>query len=82
MRFNEIVYNQLEINDDVIEEYIRSLEEDEIRIENCTVDDFLSFIKENYYVEDFVETEDWEYTLRKKELLDELNRVKEQMNND
>ena len=79
MRFNEILYNQLEINDDVIEEYIRSLEEDEIRIEDCTVDDFLNFLKENYYVEDFVETEDWEYTLRKKELLDELNRVKEQM---
>ena len=55
MRFNEILYNQLEINDDVIEEYIRSLEEDEIRIEDCTVDDFLNFLKENYYVEDFVE---------------------------
>ena len=82
MRFNEIVYNQLQINDDVIEEYIRSLEEDEIRIEDCTVDDFLSFMKEKYYIEDFVETEDWEYTLRKKELLDELNRVKEQINND
>ena len=82
MRFNEIIYNQLEINDDVIEEYIRSLEEDEIRIEDCTVDDFLNFIKGNYYIEDFVDTEDWEYTLRKKELLDELNRVKEQINND
>ena len=86
MRFNEIVYNQLEIDDDVIEDYIRSFirsfDEEEFSIEDCTIDDFIDFVKERYYIEDFVEITDCEYDLKKKYFHDELNRVKDQMKND
>lgn len=86
MRFNEIVYNQLEIDDDVIEEYIRSFDrsfdEEELSIDDCTIDDFINFVTERYYIDDFVETTDVEWDLKKKYFHDELNRVKAQMNND
>ena len=82
MRFNEIIYNQLEIDDDVIEEYIRSFDEEELSIDDCTIDDFINFVTERYYIDDFVETTDCEYDLKKKYFHDELNRVKDQMNND
>ena len=82
MRFNEIIYNQLEIDDDVIEEYIRSFDEEEFSIDDCTIDDFLNFVTERYYIEDFIETADCEYNLNKEYFHDELNRVKDQMNND
>ena len=85
MRFNEIVYNQLE-NDDVIEEYIRSFDrsfdEEELSIDDCTIDDFIDFVTGKYYIEDFVETTDVEYDLKKKYFHDELNRVKAQTKND
>lgn len=82
MRFNEIIYNQLEIDDDVIEEYIKSLENEDISIEDCKIDDFIDFVTERYYIEDFVEITDCEYDLKKKYFHDELNRVKDQMKND
>ena len=82
MRFNEIIYNQLEIDDDVIEEYIRSFDEEELSINDCTIDDFINFVTEKYYIEDFIETTDCEYNLKKEYFHDELNRVKAQMNND
>lgn len=82
MRFNEIVYNQLEIDDDVIEDYIKSFEDEDISIEDCIIDDFINFVIEKYYIEDFVKTTDCEYDLKKKYFHDELNRVKDQMKND
>ena len=82
MRFNEIIYNQLEIDDDIIEEYIRSFDEEELSIDDCTIDDFINFVTERYYIDDFVETTDVEYDLRKEYFHNELNRVKDQMNND
>jgi len=82
MRFNEIIYNQLEIDDDVIEEYIRSFDEEELSIDDCTIDDFINFVTERYYIDDFVETTDVEYDLRNIYFHNELNRVKDQMNND
>ena len=82
MRFNEIVYNQLEIDDDVIEEYIRSFDEEELSIDDCTIDDFINFVTERYYIDDFIETTDVEYDLRNKYFHDEIRRVKEQLNND
>ncbi len=86
MRFNEIIYNQLEIDDDIIEEYIRSFDrsfdEEELSIDDCTIDDFINFVTERYYIEDFIETTDREYNLKKEYFHDELNRVKAQMNND
>lgn len=82
MRFNEIIYNQLEIDDDVIEEYIRSFDEEELSIDDCTIDDFINFVTERYYIDDFVETTDVEYDLRTIYFHNELNRVKDQMNND
>ena len=82
MRFNEIVYNQLEIDDEVIEDYIKSLENEDISIEDCKIDDFIDFVTERYYIEDFVEITDCEYDLKKKYFHDELNRVKDQMKND
>lgn len=86
MRFNEIIHNQLEIDDDIIEEYIRSFDrsfdEEELSIDDCTIDDFINFVIERYYIDDLVETTDVEYDLRKKYFHDELNRVKDQMNND
>ena len=82
MRFNEIIYNQLEIDDDVIEEYIRSFDEEELSIDDCTIDDFINFVTERYYIDDFVETTDVEYDLRNIYFHNELNRVKNQMNND
>lgn len=82
MRFNETIYNQLEIDDDIIEEYIRSLEEEDISVEDCSVDDFIDFVTERYYIDDFVETTDVEYNLKNKYFHDEIKRVKEQMNND
>ena len=74
MRFNEIISNQIEIDDEVIEDYIRRTDE-----KDYSTDDFLSFICTDYYIGDFVETEDYEYTLEKDYLLDEIKRVKEQM---
>lgn len=74
MRFNEIIYNQLEIDDEVIEDYIRKTNEEDYSIIN-----FLSFLCTEYYIGDFVETEDYKYTLEKDYLLDEIKRVKEQM---
>ena len=74
MRFNEIISNQIEIDDEVIEDYIRKTDE-----EDYSIDDFLSFICTDYYIGDFIETEDYEYTLKKDYLLDEINRVKNQM---
>ena len=82
MRFNEIIYNQLEIDDDIIEEYIRSFDEEELSIDDCTIDDFINFVTERYYIDDFVETTDVEYDLRNIYFHNELNRVKDQMNND
>ena len=82
MRFNEIIYNQLEIDDDIIEEYIRSFDEEELSIDDCTIDDFINFVTERYYIDDFVETTDVEYDLRTIYFHNELNRVKDQMNND
>ena len=82
MRFNEIIYNQLEIDDDIIEEYIKSIEEEDISVEDCKIDDFINFVTERYYIDDFVETTDCEYDLKKKYFHDELNRVKTQMKND
>jgi hypothetical protein len=82
MRFNERVYNQLEIDDDVIEDYIKSFEDEDISIEDCTIDDFINFVTERYYIDDFVETTDVEYDLRTIYFHNELNRVKDQMNND
>ena len=82
MRFNEIVYNQLEIDDDVIEEYVRSFDEEELSIDDCTIDDFINFVTERYYIDDFIETTDVEYDLRNKYFHDEIRRVKEQLNND
>jgi uncharacterized protein YacL (UPF0231 family) len=83
MRFNEIIYNQLEIDDDIIEEYIRSFDrsfdEEELSIDDCTIDDFIDFVTERYYIEDFIETTDCEYNLKKEYFHDELNRVKAQM---
>lgn len=79
MRFNEIIYNQLEIDDDVIEEYIRSFDEEELSIDDCTINDFINFVTERYYIEDFIETTDCEYNLNKEYFHDELNRVKAQM---
>ena len=79
MRFN---YNQLEIDDDIIEEYIRSFDEEELSIDDCTINDFINFVTERYYIEDFIETTDCEYNLNKEYFHDELNRVKDQMNND
>ena len=81
MRFNEIIHNQLEIDDDVIEDYIIGFGED-FDIKNCTIDDFIEFVTTNYYVEDFVELTDSEYDLKKKYFIDEINRVKAQMKND
>ena len=81
MRFNEIIHNQLEIDDDVIEDYITGFGED-FDIKNCTIDDFIEFVTTNYYVEDFVELTDSEYDLKKKYFIDEVNRVKAQMKND
>jgi hypothetical protein len=81
MRFNEIIHNQLEIDDDVIEDYITCFGED-FDIKNCTIDDFIEFVTTNYYVEDFVELTDSEYDLKKKYFIDEVNRVKAQMKND
>lgn len=82
MRFNEIIYNKLEIDDDIIEEYIKSIEEEDISVEDCKIDDFINFVTERYYIDDFVETTDCEYDLKKKYFHDELNRVKTQMKND
>ena len=82
MRFNEIIENQLEIDDEVIEEYIKNLEENNIDIESCTIDDFIDFVTERYYIDDFVEMTDASYDIKKNYFLDEINRVKEQMNND
>ena len=82
MRFNEIIYNQLEIDDDVIEDYIRSFEDKDISIDDCTISDFINFVTERYYIEDFIETTDCEYNLNKEYFHGELDRVKDQMNND
>lgn len=82
MRFNEIVYNQLEIDDDIIEEYIKSFDEEELSIDDCTIDDFINFVTERYYIDDFIETTDVEYDLRNKYFHDEIKRVKDQINND
>ena len=82
MRFNEIIYNQLEIDDDIIEDYIRSFDEKELSVDDCTINDFINFVTEKYYIEDFIETTDCEYNLNKEYFHDELNRVKDQMNND
>ena len=81
MRFNEIIHNQLEIDDDVIEDYITGFGED-FDIKNCTIDDFIEFVATNYYLEDFVELTDSEFDLVKKYFIDEINRVKAQMKND
>ena len=72
MRFNEIIENQLEIDDEVIEEYIKNLEENNINIESCTIDDFINFVTERYYIDDFVEMTDVDYNLKKSYFLDEI----------
>lgn len=74
MRFNEIISNQIEVDDEVIEDYIRKTDE-----EDYSTSDFLDFLCTEYYIGDFVETEDYKYTLEKDYLLDEIKRVKEQM---
>ena len=77
MRFNEIIQNQLEITDDVIEEYINATVDEE----DFSVDNFLQFLNDSYYISDFIEIEDCEYTLEEDNLLNEINRIKAQMNN-
>ena len=78
MRFNEIIQNQLEITDDVIEEYINATVDEE----DFSVDNFLQFLNDSYYISDFIEIEDCEYTLEEDNLLNEINRIKAQMNNE
>lgn len=77
MRFNEIIENQLEVDDEVIEDYIRT--RDKENIIEYTVEDFIQFFTTEYYVEDFIEINDTTYTLKRKDLLEEINRVKEQI---
>ena len=77
MRFNEIIQNQLEVDDNVLEEYILSRDEDEYSVE-----DFIDFFTTEYYVDDFVDFDNTQYDLKKECFLDELNRVKNQMKND
>lgn len=78
MRFNEIIQNQLEITDDVIEEYINATVDEE----DFSVDNFLQFLNDSYYISDFIEIEEYEYTLKEDDLLNEINRIKAQINND
>ena len=79
MSFNEIIENQLEVDDEVIEDYIKSRDKEHIEY---TVEDFIDFFTIEYYVDDFVELIDSQYDLDKKYFLDEINRVKKQMNDD
>ena len=83
MRFDEIIENQLEVDDEVIEDYIRSRNKENIT--EYTVEDFIQFFTTEYFVEDFVEINDTTYTLKQKDLLEEINRIKKQIdieNND
>ena len=77
MRFNEIIQNQLEVDDNVLEDYILNRDDDEYSVE-----DFIDFFTTEYYVDDFVDFADTQYDLKKEYFLDELNRVKNQMKND
>ena len=60
LRFNEIIINSLAIDKDTFKEYLDNCKENNIIPSHS---DFLSWIHDNCYINDFIEHENWEYTL-------------------
>ena len=76
MRFEELVTNILEIDDNTMLEYIHWA--DDHNDGEYIVDDFINFLEEQYYISDFIKEEDYKYNLKQDFFIDELNRIKEE----
>ena len=79
MRFNEIIYNQIRVNDEIIEDYIKDCDSEGIEY---SVADFIQYINDQYFISDLVEITDVKYTLREDNFQEEINHIKGLMNND
>ena len=72
MRFIITVNNIVEIDDDTILEYVQWCKEME---KEYTANEFYNWLRENYYVEDFVIDEDVKVELTTSYLIDEINQT-------
>jgi hypothetical protein len=81
MNIIEKVYNEVEVDQDVILDYFMNLEEDE----SPTIDGLVDFIHSDYYVSDLIVQTDVEYEGDESELLEafaEYKKFIKENNND
>lgn len=71
--FNEIVINQLSIDEDLFEEYLKNCKDNETSPEK---DDFIDWINDTICIGDLIEDSSYKYTLSENQFNDYLNNIK------
>jgi len=71
--FNEIIINQLSVDEDLFEEYLKNCKYNRTSPEK---DDFIDWINDTICIGDLIEDSSYKYTLNENQFNDYLNNIK------